>query len=126
MDATFAVPWYPNGALMLCRMKYRQTRKTKAHTELRTCMTDDIVTRLRDSSGMTTCRSDDGFMSIVPDTMLMREAADEIERLRKQRDGWLQMLKDLYNTARSDPNAYAFDLPLLNMMTKVVKAVRGE
>lgn len=45
-------------------------------------MTDDIVTRLRDSSGMTTCRSDDGFMSIVPDTMLMREAADEIELLR--------------------------------------------
>lgn len=47
-------------------------------------MSDDIVTRLRDSSGMTTCRSDDGFMSIVPDTMLMREAADEIERLQAE------------------------------------------
>lgn len=46
-------------------------------------MADDIVTRLRDSRGMTTCRSSDGFMSIIPDTGLMREAADEIERLRK-------------------------------------------
>lgn len=47
-------------------------------------MTDDIVTRLRESSGMTTTRSDDGFMSIIPDTGLMREAADEIEWLRAE------------------------------------------
>ena len=45
-------------------------------------MTDDIVTRLRESSGMTTSRSDDGFLSIHPDMDLMRLAADEIERLR--------------------------------------------
>jgi polyhydroxyalkanoate synthesis regulator phasin len=60
-------------------------------------MTDDIVTRLRDSSGMTTSRSDDGFLSIHPDTDLMRQAADEIERLREQvrileaeRDQWIR------------------------------------
>ena len=52
-------------------------------------MSDDIVTRLRDSNGMTTCRSSDGFLSIIPDTELMREAADEIERLRDERDDWL-------------------------------------
>ena len=45
-------------------------------------MSDDIVTRLRESNGMTTSRSDDGFLSIHPDTDLMRLAADEIERLR--------------------------------------------
>ena len=45
-------------------------------------MTDDIVTRLRESNGMTTSRADDGFLSIHPDTDLLREAADEIERLR--------------------------------------------
>lgn len=49
-------------------------------------VSDDIVTRLRESSGMTTSRSDDGFLSIHPDTDLMRQAADEIERLREQND----------------------------------------
>lgn len=44
----------------------------------------DIATRLRESNGMTTSRSSDGFMSIHPDTDLMREAADEIERLRAE------------------------------------------
>lgn len=47
-------------------------------------MSDDIVTRLRESNGMKTSRSDDGFMSIHPDTDLMRQAADEIERLRAE------------------------------------------
>jgi hypothetical protein len=47
-------------------------------------VTDDIVTRLRESNGMTTSRSDDGFLSIHPDTDLMRQAADEIERLRQE------------------------------------------
>lgn len=56
---------------------------------------DDIVTRLRESSGMTTSRSDDGFLSIHPDTDLLRSSADEIERLRErvtqletERDMW--------------------------------------
>ena len=47
-------------------------------------MTDDIVTRLRESNGMTTSRADDGFLSIHPDTDLLRQAADEIERLREK------------------------------------------
>ena len=55
-------------------------------------MTDDIVTRLRDSDGMTTSRSDDGFLSIHPDKDLMRQAADEIERLRAE----LETYMDLY------------------------------
>ena len=62
-------------------------------------MTDDIVTRLRDSSGMTTCRSDDGFMSIVPDTMLMRDAADEIERLKEELQRLNDCLISIYSTA---------------------------
>lgn len=46
-------------------------------------MDDDIVTRLRESDGMAISRSDDGFLSIHADTDLLREAADEIERLHK-------------------------------------------
>ena len=57
-------------------------------------VSDDIVTRLRDSRGMTTCRSDDGFLSIVPDTMLMQEAADEIERLRAEVSRLRQIIVD--------------------------------
>lgn len=58
-------------------------------------MSDDLVTRLRESSGMTTSRSDDGFMSIHPDTDLMRQAADEIERLRRERNKWFLVARQL-------------------------------
>lgn len=68
-------------------------------------MTDNIVTRLRDSNGMTTCRSSDGFMSIIPDTELMREAADEIERLRaelKDADHDFHALKAMFDKMRAE------------------------
>ena len=67
-------------------------------------MTDDIVTRLRDSNGMTTCRSSDGFLSIVPNTELMREAADEIERLRaelKDADDDFHAMKAMFDKMRA-------------------------
>lgn len=45
-------------------------------------MSDDLVTRLRKSTGFKMCEPDEKGMSIIVDTDLMRQAADEIERLR--------------------------------------------
>lgn len=65
-------------------------------------MTDDIVTRLRASDGMTVSRASDGFMSIHPDTGLMREAADEIERLRNIEDQQLDIIQNLVVESSKD------------------------
>jgi hypothetical protein len=51
-------------------------------------MTDDIVRRLLESDGMEVFTAGDGHKAIRADTTLMREAADEIERLRSDLSFW--------------------------------------
>ena len=55
-------------------------------------MIDDIVTRLRDKASQIRCVVGVNTSVIIP--MLELEAADEIERLRKE----LEIYKDLYAT----------------------------
>lgn len=43
---------------------------------------NDIVERLRSSTGFQTFRAADGALSAAVDTPLLRQAADEIEQLR--------------------------------------------
>lgn len=45
-------------------------------------MTEDIVTRLREGFDRRTSLVSNGITSVRADTQLMKEAADEIERLR--------------------------------------------
>lgn len=73
-------------------------------------MTDDIVTRLRrDVDSITYIRG------VEPTGMITNEAADEIERLRKEADVWRGICERF---AESDPRFDAFRL--------YFKAVRGE
>jgi hypothetical protein len=64
-------------------------------------VTDDIVTRLRESDGEgCTCGawnySECGCLEAVWAEMFITEAADEIERLRKERDEWHELAENLY------------------------------
>lgn len=47
-------------------------------------MSDDLVIRLRESDGYMPLSPTDSVRGLTVDTALMKEAADEIERLRKE------------------------------------------
>ena len=57
-------------------------------------MSSDIVERLKDSDGFVVFTASDGDPAIKPDTDLMKEAADEIERLRAGRSEWWNAWRD--------------------------------
>ena len=64
-------------------------------------MTDDIVTRLRESHGEgCTCGawnySECGCLEAVWAEMFITEAADEIERLRKESNEWREVAENLH------------------------------
>lgn len=64
-------------------------------------MNNDIVTRLRNSDGQgCTCNAysyyECGCSEAVWAEMFITEAADEIERLRKERDHWMKQSKLLF------------------------------
>lgn len=83
-------------------------------------MTDDIVTRLREE-----CES------LKVDVQVVREAADEIERLRAERDRWREVAKGLSCCVNEDSHSYGclgykFDGWCVCDVARYLKAVRGE